>query len=445
MFGLIRSERLRKLIKNSGTLIMGYQFQAALLFFQSIVLAKTLGVSGYGKWAIVLAFCGLVLNFSTFRTGEVLGKYIVELRAKNDFFLFNEILKKSLLIDFLSRTASTVFIFILSFWVSKWFNGPEGAMVYLVYGISQFLRFINPTWFSLERDNSNYSMIAVIDFMGSVLRLVFILFFFFVLKRPDLISLALCFLFSGLVLFFIKCLRVKKLILNYDQITIGKILKSKSRNSLGQSVLIKEYWSFLKTTYFSTIFSSLIKKIDIFLVGFFFSSESVGLVRLAKNLTNIIQGIASNISKPIYQDFNELLANEKLNKILGFLKKNLAKYLVIIFVGLLISSLFIETFILIVYGAEYLEASDFFRLYLIQIFFLLGFFWLNPFVLSLKGWAFKLKALIVTFVFIITGSHFFVAWFEVWGCLILPLIGRIGMIAASLMYVHVTGRKRLRE
>lgn len=445
MFGLTNSIRLRNLIKNSGTLVIGSQFQAGLLFLQSIIVAKALGVSQYGKWAIVLAFSGLVRNFLTFRTGDVLGKYIVELRTKKEFSLFREILKKSLLLDFFSMAATVFFIFIFSFWASKWFNGPEGSIVYLVYGSSLFLKFVDPTWFSLERDNSNYKKIAFIDFMTSFLRLIFIAFFFFIFKRADLLYLALCFLISGVIVFIIKCIRFNELLSNYDQATMKEIFRNKSDASLKQSAFLKEYWNFLKSTYFSTIFSSILKKIDIFLVGYFFTSESVGFVRLAKNLSNFIPGISANIAKPIYQDFNELLLKGKQDKIFLFLKKNLVKYLVFIFAGLFIASLFVEKFILFVYGSEYLPASSFFKFYLIQIFFMLGFFWINPLVLSLKGWVFKLKALIVTIVFIIAFSKYFVLWFHIWGCVILPLIGRIGMIVASLIYIYRMFKKPSQE
>ncbi len=401
MLKLIKSQRLKNLIKNSGTLFVGSQFQTLLLFFQSIIVARSLGVSEYGKWAIVVTLCGLVMNFSTFRTSDVLGKYIVELRVKKEFSVLAVIIKKSLFVDFITRSGAIFLILLFSFSGSALFNGPESITIYLLYGFSLFFQFINATWFCLERDNLNYKIIAMLNFLIAFLRLVLIVYFFLVLKKINLIFLALSFLFSSGIIIIFKIIRIERLLKNYGQNSLKKIMIAKSDTIIKSYPVYKEFWQFMKTTYFSNIFSSMIKQMDILAVGYFFTSESVGLLRLAKNLSKIIQEFATNMAKPLYQDFNELIEIGKKSKILSFLKKNLKYYLIILFFTLLLISLFIKPFIVFVYGNEYIVASEIFRVYLILVFLFVGFFWVDPLLLALKGWEFKMKTLLVGLIFYI--------------------------------------------
>ncbi len=399
MLKLIKSQRLKNLIKNSGTLFVGSQFQTLLLFFQSIIVARSLGVIEYGKWAIVVTLCGLVMNFSTFRTSDVLGKYIVELRVKKEFSVLAVVIKKSLFVDFITRLGAIFLILLFSFSGSALFKGPESITIYLLYGFSLSFQFINATWFCLERDNFNYKIIAMLNFLIAFLRLVLIVYFFLILKKINLTFLAFSFLFSSGIVIIVKIIRIERLLNNYGQNSLKTIMIAKSDTIIKSYPVYKEYWQFMKTTYFSNIFSSMIKQMDILAVGYFFSSESVGLLRLAKNISKIIQEFATSMSKPLYQDFNELIEIGKKSKILSFLRKNLKYYLIILFFTLLSVSLFIKPFIVFVYGNEYIVASKIFRIYLILVFLFVGFFWIDPLVLALKGWKFKMKTLLVGLIF----------------------------------------------
>jgi len=400
MIQSFKSKRLQQFARNSLSLFIGSKFQAILLFIQSIVVARSLGVSQYGKWAIVVSICGLAMNFLTFRTAEVLGKFFVELRVNRDFNNLGLIIKKTLFLELLTRVIAMAVILALSMVAVNLFKGPDNMSVYLFYGLSFFLQFFGAVWFCVERDHSNYKTIAVLTFLKALLRLLMIVFLFLVLKKANLLALSFSFFFSSLVVVLIKIIRTEKMLSNYGELSLRKIFRIKTDTVTRSHPVFKEYWQFVKASYLSTSVTSIMKKIDVLAVGFFFSSESVGLLKLGKNISRIIQDVATNMARPVYQEFNELISKGKHKRILNFLKKNLKYYLGGLFILLLVISLFIEPFINMVYGPEFLAASFYFRIYLILVFMELGGFWSNPLLLALKGWNYKLKILLFSLPFL---------------------------------------------
>lgn len=398
MIELMKSQRLVQLLKNSAVLFLSSKSQIILVFIQSIVVARGLGVAGYGQWAIAVVFGTLLMNFLSLKTDDILGKFIVDLKTAKSFSLLEAIFRKTLWFEFLMRLAGLAAIIGLSTFAARWFKGPEQRIIYIVYGSFLFLQFSNATWFSLERDNGHYKVIAWLDFLNSFFRLGFICFFFLLLKDVTIEKLALSFLVSGCILFIIKWVRISKMLKEYG-ISLRRVLSPFKGQAAKSSGVFREYWTFMRATYFSTCFSFLIKKMDILAAGYFFSTESVGLLRLAKNLSKIIQDAAANMANPVYQDFNELIAAGKEKRILEFLKKNLKYYLGGLAAGLSILSLFVAPFIRLVYGVEYVGASAFFRVYLVLVFLVLSSFWTSPLVLALKGWNYKLKMFFSAFLF----------------------------------------------
>ncbi len=399
MFKLIESERLRKLLKNFAALVISSKSQGLLIFIQSIIVAHWLGVANYGRWAIVVTFCALVMSFLGIKTGDVLGKFVVELKAKKEFALLRMILKRTILIDFSLRLLALASIYLFSFAAARWFKGPAASSIYLIYGTYHFLQFIEGTWFSLERDNDNYKTIAFVLFLEPFIRLAFICLFFLVLKEAGLTNLAVSFALGSAAVFIIKLLRLEKLLKNYDHGSLKEVLKSTNDAAAGcgeADRVLKDYRHFMRANYFSTSFLTLLRNMDILAAGYFFSEQSVGLVRLAKNLAKVIQEFAGIMGKPLYQEFNELLAAKKKQRIFSILKKNLKYYLAGLFILLFIISLFVEPFIKFVYGSEFLDASIFFRIYLFIVFVTLGSFWAHPLMLALGGWNFKLKMLFLS-------------------------------------------------
>lgn len=398
MFKLIESERLRKLLKNSAALVIGSKSQGVLIFVQSVIVAHYLGVANYGRWAIVVTFCGLVMKFLSIKTSDVLGKFVVELKARKEFALFRVILKRTILVDFSLRLLGLAAIWLLSFAAARWFKGPAAASIYLIYGTYHFLQFIEGAWFSLERDNDNYKTIAFVVFLEPFIRLTFICLFFLVLKDADLTHLAISFALGSAAVFIIKLLRVEKLLKTYDHGSLKKILTSRDDVAGGEADrVLNDYRQFMRANYFSTSFLALLRNMDVLAAGYFFSEQSVGLIRLAKNLATVIQEFAGIMGKSIYQESNELLAAGKKQAIFAFLRKNLKYYLAGIFIVLFIASLFVEPFIEFVYGSEFLDASIFFRIYLFMVFSALGSVWAHPLMLALGGWNFKLKMLLLSF------------------------------------------------
>jgi O-antigen/teichoic acid export membrane protein len=430
-----RSKRLVQFAKNTLTLFVGSKFQAVFLFIQSIIVARSLGVAQFGKWAIVVSLCGLAMNILTFRTVDVLGKFFVELRMKKDFVNLGLIIKKTLYLELFMRSLAMGLILVMALVAVNLFKGPEGLLIYFFYGMSFFFQFIGAIWFCLERDNSNYRTIAVLSSFRALIRLLLIVVLFVVLQEITLLALSVSFFLSSLGIMTIKIIRSNKLLSDYGHLSLRIIFLSPRRSSPGTYSVLREYWQFVKASYFSNFFSSIIKKMDILAIGYFFSSESVGLVRLAKNLSKFIQDFAINMAKPLYQEFNELISAGLTKKLYIFLKKNLKLYLGILFLFVFLASLFIEPFIKTVYGNEFIMASAYFRLYLFIVFIIMGSFWADLLVLSLNGWDFRLKILFFATLFYICAVYGLNYFWGIAGIVIANIFTRFLISSSYFLYI----------
>jgi len=432
---LIESRRLNTLFKNAMVLFVGSKFQAVFLFLQSVIIARTLGVKDYGKWAIVVAFCGLLMNFISLKTGDVLGKYLTDLKYNKRFDMLYYIIRKTIFLDILTKGIAFLLIIILSRFINEFLKGPENTLIYTLYGFSLFLGFIDSAWFSLERESSNYKNISIISIIHSYIRVFLVIIIFFLFKSIGLVFLSIAFLLSSILMFIIKIYRIN-MILKIDlNISLKTVISKKNKFIRKNNHIIKEVYDFLRATFFSTFFSSLIKKMDVLAVGYFFSSETVGFLKLAKNLSRIIQDIAINVLKPLYKEFNEIVASKKEKKILIMLKKYFIYYMGLLLIILSAINFLIKPFILFFYGKEFLVSASFFTFYLVIVFVILTTFWANPLLLALKGWRFKLNILMISFVLMTLLIMILNYYFGLYGLLTAFILARLFTNTSFVIYV----------
>jgi len=431
----IKKKRLKSLFKNSGILFIGSKFNALFLFLQSVIIVRTLGVEEYGKWAIVITVCALLMKFIGLKTGDVLGKYLIDLKHKQLFEVLNFIIRKSIFLDFLTRGIALFLFIIFSSFINEILKGPENIMIYVLYGFALFLGFVDSTWFSLERENSNYKNISIINIIQSFIRVLFIIVIFFLFKKNGLLFLSIAFLSSSIIMFVFKTFRINSLLKKDFNISLKAIIFNNNKFKVEEKYLINEFYSFFKATFFSTFFSTLINKMDILAVGYFFSLETVGLLKLAKNLSKIIQDVAISVLSPLYKEFNEMVANKNEKKILVVLKKYYIYYLSLLLLALSIINSLIKPFIIFFYGKEFLSSGTFFTFYLVVVFILFSTFWANPLLLALKGWDFQLYILMISFVLMIVLVIILNQYFGLYGLLIAFISVKIFTNTSFVIYV----------
>ena len=340
---LLRSPRFRNFVKNSGMLFLSNKLQAVLLLVQSVVVARGLGVSRYGQWAIATAFCVTIVDFLGFRTGDVISRYVVILRKKGNISLLEKFLQRALLLDSLTDTAGLAVIVLLAPVVSRRFNGPGGTWIYFFYALSLVLGFVGSCWFALERDRGNFRFISSLSFSRTLSNLLLICLFFLILKKKDLRFLAMAYMLSESMIFIVKLARIDRLLKNFYGSSLARVLRKRCRPEELQAVENREFWQFMRTNYVSSSIASLVKKIDVLAAGFFFSATDAGLLKMGKSLAAIIQDVSGDLSKPVYQDFNELAASGGTGKIRLFLKKYMGFYLGALFAFLLVFGLMERT------------------------------------------------------------------------------------------------------
>jgi O-antigen/teichoic acid export membrane protein len=72
----LESELIRRVLKNSGYLFSSTGLVSAIGMLQGILAARLLGVAGFGILGTITMFTNVINEFTSFRMGELVIKYV---------------------------------------------------------------------------------------------------------------------------------------------------------------------------------------------------------------------------------------------------------------------------------------------------------------------------------------------------------------------------------
>lgn len=384
---------IRKLFQNAAYLITGNIGQAVLSLVQGVIIARTLGPSEYGVWGVVIAFSGITQAFLSFRTGESLTRYLIVLKENGNKQALLALFAAALLTDFSTRVGAYLVIISLSPWVVQYIAGEEhGTLIYGIYGLTVIASFADNLWYCVARDQRQFKTAAAVPFVLAAVQLAGIL-VLWNLDALQLLELAVVFAATALVKLIVNLWYVKVAIKKYDlQLTDLRINKL-----INHQKQLAGFWRFMKSTFWSSMVSTLAKNGDVLILGYYRTDAEVGWYRLAKNLVTMLQQFGVVLASVIYQDINELLIGGKIDLIKRTIVKILKFWAPTVIAGMFLAILTVETIIEFLYGNEFAPAVDPFIILLIGTVTSLLFFWAQPLVLGLE----KIKC---NFIAIVTSS-----------------------------------------
>ena len=385
---------VKNLMKHSSYLFAGGIGSMVLRFAQNILVARALGAESLGIWSTIVSFSVIVSSFFSFRTQEALTRYLVEFRIKNEWDKIRLLLATAITTDIASNIIPFLFIVIFSpIIATNLAEGQAQPILFILYATSFLPRSFDNTWYCVARDLKHLGKQSLRQIVITFVQVALICLLYFV-QLLNLYTMGILISFISILNFIVVIIFLNQELKEGYNI---KIMSLPWHNYLKSFDQLNNFWDFMFSTYISNTFSSLIKNADILILGNFTSNKEVGVYQLAKTLSSFLQVGTQSLTSIIYQDLNELIANDQTQKIIQELKRISMRLIPFVSLGMILIVLLTYPFILFVYGEEFIESYPLFIIISLGFTLSLTLFWAQALILSLDYHRFKVKVVMLSF------------------------------------------------
>ncbi|MBE9474005.1 MAG: oligosaccharide flippase family protein [Chloroflexi bacterium] len=177
---LFGNELIQRVVKNSGYLFSATGVAAALSMFQSILVARLLGVTDFGILGTITVFTSVVNKFASFRMSELVIKYVGQYTVEGDDISAAAVFKSAAILETLTSFLAFGLI---------WLLAPLGAQYiakdvsttywFILYGLIVLANFMAESSTGLLQIFDRYKFIAGITVGQSILTLSLIVLVYF--------------------------------------------------------------------------------------------------------------------------------------------------------------------------------------------------------------------------------------------------------------------------
>ncbi|HEX3036800.1 MAG TPA: oligosaccharide flippase family protein [Thermodesulfobacteriota bacterium] len=364
------------LFRNASWLLGGKTASGIFSALQTIILARMLGVTDYGLLVLVIAYVDILNQFFDFRVWETATKYIGTYWTKGEKEKALSMIKLSYIIDISSGILAFVIAVITSKIASRYFiHSPEAYYLICIYAFSLLIDTANSTSYAILRVLDRFKNIAFISSLTSFFRLALVL-----------VALYLGMGIKGVLFSYIAATFLGFVIRLW---AVSKTLKENGLERWWQSDvgLIKDQWRGIAWFLGNTSLTATIKMagdnyLGVLVLGYFSGKEAVGLYKVAKSFVKIIGRITDPLYEAIYPELVKATSLDSLKdfkKLLKYSTKNLMKIIIPIAI---ITIIFADQFLNIIFGKEYLPATNALRIITLAVVIYKLIFWLNPALLA---------------------------------------------------------------
>ena len=330
---------------------------SAVNFLEVMILARVLGLEVFGLFTLIVAYVGTVNRLLDFRVWESAVKYVGEFLEKKQSDHVLSMIKFSYAID----VSTGILAFLVSVALAGVANdvfikSPEAFEMVLILSFGFLFATANTTSEALFRVFDRFKTITFVQSSESAFKLVLIV--------------AVLYIGYGIkgVLFVYAAVSLFGFALR--QVLVSRMLREKglggwlsSRVGLLSHRMREITWFLLNTSLDATLtMVSNEGRVAVLMLGYFFGSAPAGLYRVARSVIKVIHRIMDPLYEVIFPRLVSLSAASLYDKF-----AEIAKYATVSLFKLTIPVsvvifLFAEQFIGLVFGNQYVPASDTMRI-----------------------------------------------------------------------------------
>ncbi|PIN93065.1 hypothetical protein COU54_04480 [Candidatus Pacearchaeota archaeon CG10_big_fil_rev_8_21_14_0_10_31_24] len=345
---------LRFIVKSSFVFFLGILLMKIISYVYRIIIAREFGPENYGLFSIGLMIAGWFMSLSAFGLNEGLNRYLPRFRGDKNIQKIRHVFKFSIL--FLIITSSIAGITLFSFAeiiATDIFDNVNLIIFLKFFSLLVPLVVVTHPFLALIR---SYEKIQVYSFIFNILQsIVKISFLFaFILIGWNSEAIIFSYLLGAFSVFLASYLYCKyKLPQAFNKATLERKEKK---------ILNREFLSYSWPLLFSSVVATMFYWVDTFLLGYFRGVIEVGVYNAALPIALLLSMVPELFILPLFPIINREYANKRVH-VIKDISRQVGKWILVLNLPVfIILILFPGAVINIIFGSEYLLASNALRI-----------------------------------------------------------------------------------
>ena len=367
----------KEFMKNVSWLVVAKSVPSAANVLEMIILARFLGLEVFGLLTLVVAYVKVISSLLDFRVWESVVKYVGEFMERKEPDHALSMIKFSYIVDAATGLVAFLVCVLLAGVANDMFiKSPDAFELVLIFSFGLMVATVNSTSEALFRVFDKFKTIVFVQSAKSVFKL-----------SSVLMALYMGYGIKGVLFAYVAVSFFEFLL---TQIMVSRMLKGKgldswfsSRVGLLSNRMREITWFLLNTSFNATLTIASEGKIAVLILGYFFGSGAAGLYKVARAVIKVINRIVDPLYEAIFPKLVSLSTSnlyERLAEIVKFSVRSLLKFIIPV---LIVTLLFTEQIIGLVFGDQYVLASNTMRVLAVAVLFAGSTFWLTPLLLAI--------------------------------------------------------------
>ncbi len=350
-------DSLKKIVKTSTWVFLGIFLSKVLTYVYRMIIARKFGAEAFGLFSLALVASGWFGSIASFGLDSGLSRYIPFYRGKNDKDRIRYLFRYVVFFYIVSGLAFGLLLFLLSETISlNIFHEPALIPFLKIFSIViPVSLFVGPFLGTLK----SYEKIGWYSFIFNILqnltKLLFITLFIVLGFKSE--SVAWSFLFGILSMILLSYIILKK--------QVKELFGKSNLGDKEKKELSKKLWTFSLPLLFFSIIGSIFYWVDTFMLGYYKGATAVGFYSAAFTISVLLL-MASELLIPLFFPIIMKAYAKRKTIIIRDLSKQISKWIFLINLPIsILIFIFPGAFINILYGGEFLVASNTLRIMVI--------------------------------------------------------------------------------
>ena len=367
----------KKLFKNASWLFGGKSASGIFTAIQTVIVARMLGVTDYGLLTLVIAYISVLNMFFDLKVWETATKYIGTYLERGETDKTRSMIKLSYILDIGSGIIAFIIAILSAKLISTYIiHTPEAYVLIWIFSVSLFIDTANSTSDAILRVFDRFKSIAFINSFQKFFRLLVVvglLFAGFGIK-----GVLYGFILASFVGFAVRMWFVLKTLYEND-------LKGWLSADLG---IIRSEWKgiawFLgNTSFIATLKTGNERYLGVMILGYFAGKDAVAYYKIASTVASTMNKVVDPLYEAIYPELVKFTSSNAIKDFKKMISKTTRSLVLIIAPIAVVIIVFAEPIIRIIFGNEYLPATNALRILAIAVLIVRFTFWINPALLAM--------------------------------------------------------------
>jgi O-antigen/teichoic acid export membrane protein len=311
---MLQNPLFRRVVKNSGYLFSGTGVSAALGMLQGILVARLLGVEGYGIVGVITLFTGIVNNLISFRMGEVVIKYVGEYVEAGNEKQAAALFKLAALVEMGASVVAFALLVLLAPLAAQYLAKDASlTSLFVLYSLVVLANLIAESSTGLLQIFDRFRPIAILGLVGNIVTLALVALVYWL--RGGLAGILLAYLIGKAV----SALGLSLVALLESSHRWGRGWWRASLQPLRPR--FRQLTHFAVSTNISASISLITKDSELLWVSLFRGPVETGYYRLALTLTNLVQMPISPLPQATYPELSRQAARGEWQQMRSLLRQ----------------------------------------------------------------------------------------------------------------------------